>query len=177
MKFGLITGFIYLLLGCSSAGQQSSYQKLEPKFNLYQFFDGRVKAWGIVQNYSGEMVQRFTVQIDGTISDEKTLVLDEHFRYEVGEGVKRRVWAIEKTGPDQFKGRAFDISGQASGTVFGNALRWKYEMDLPVDGTSYRVVFDDWMWAFDDNTVVNRSYIKKFGIVVAEVTLFMQKQS
>jgi hypothetical protein len=49
-------------------------------------------------------------------------------------------------------------------------------MDLEVDGTSYRVNFDDWFWAFDENTMMNRSYIKKFGIVMAEVTIFMQKQ-
>jgi hypothetical protein len=32
------------------------------------------------------------------------------------------------------------------------------------------------MWAFDDQTLVNRSYIKKFGITFAEVTIFMQRQ-
>jgi hypothetical protein len=49
-------------------------------------------------------------------------------------------------------------------------------MDLPVDDTTYRVQFDDWIWAFDDKTIVNCSYIKKFGITMAEVTIFMQKQ-
>ena len=37
--------------------------------------------------------------------------------------------------------------------------------------------FDDWFWAFDDSTMMNRSYIRKFGIVMAEVTIFMQKQT
>jgi hypothetical protein len=49
-------------------------------------------------------------------------------------------------------------------------------MDLNVDGSTYRVAFDDWFFAIDDNTLMNRSYIKKFGIVMAEVTIFMQRQ-
>jgi len=48
---------------------------------------------------------------------------------------------------------------------------------VPVDDKSYRLKFDDWMWAMDDgNVVINRSYLKKFGITVAEITIFMQKQ-
>ena len=50
-------------------------------------------------------------------------------------------------------------------------------MDLPVDDTTYSVTFDDWFWAFDDSTMMNRSYIRKFSIVMAEVTIFMQKQT
>ena len=48
-------------------------------------------------------------------------------------------------------------------------------MDLPVGDNEYRVQFDDWMWAMDENTLMNRSDIKKFGLVMAEVTIFMQK--
>jgi hypothetical protein len=33
------------------------------------------------------------------------------------------------------------------------------------------------MWAMNDGVVVNRSYLKKFGFTVAELTLFMQKQN
>jgi hypothetical protein len=50
-------------------------------------------------------------------------------------------------------------------------------MDLDVDGSTYRIRFDDWMWAMNDGVVVNRSYLKKFGFTVAELTLFMQKQN
>ena len=50
-------------------------------------------------------------------------------------------------------------------------------MDLPVGDNSYMVRFDDWIWAFDDSTVINRSYIRKFGLTFAEVTIFMQRQN
>ena len=49
-------------------------------------------------------------------------------------------------------------------------------MKLEVGGTTYDVTFDDWMYAMNDGIVVNRSYLKKFGFRVAELSLFMQKQ-
>ena len=48
-------------------------------------------------------------------------------------------------------------------------------MDVPVSDTTYRLKFDDWMWALPGDVVINRSYLKKFGFKVAELTLFMQK--
>jgi len=55
-------------------------------------------------------------------------------------------------------------------------MRWRYQMDIPVNQRSYRIQFDDWMHQMHDDVVINRSYFKKFGFTVAELTLFMQKQ-
>lgn len=89
---------------------------------------------------------------------------------------QRRVWTITRTGGGGFEGEADDIIGKAAGQISGNAARWNYVMDLPVGGTSYRLSFDDWMWLMNDDVLINRSYFKKFGFTVAELTLFMQKQ-
>ena len=163
------------LSGCSVSVEGEDYQSVTPAFNIEQFFDGNVKAWGIVQNRSGEVVQRFVVNIDGAI-DGETLTLDETFDYGVGDGPKSRTWKIVKQSDNTFIGSAGDIDGPATGTSYGNAFNFHYQMDLPVDDTTYSVTFDDWFWAFDDSTMMNRSYIRKFGLVMAEVTIFMQKQ-
>ena len=162
-------------VGCSVSVDGNDYQAVSPRFDLFQFFDGNVKAWGIVQNRSGDVVQRFVVDIAGTVNND-TLTLDETFDYGVGEGPTSRTWTIVKQGDNIFTGSATDIPGPATGTSCGNAFNFNYQMTLPVDDTSYDVTFDDWFWAFDDSTMMNRSYIRKFGIVVAEVTIFMQKQ-
>ncbi|MBD1581940.1 DUF3833 family protein [Pseudoalteromonas sp. S16_S37] len=165
-----------VLGGCGTNINPQKYNSISPSFDPYHFFNGPVKAWGIVQNRSGDLVQRFTVDIKGSIDIDNILVLDETFHYEVGEGVTHRVWKISaKNETDMLQGRADDILGLAQGQLYGNAMRWQYSMDLPVDDTSYQVAFDDWIWSFNDNTIVNRSYIKKFGITMAEVTIFMQK--
>lgn len=163
------------LSGCSVSVEGNDYKAVQPAFDLEQFFDGDVKAWGIVQNRSGEVVQRFIVDIAGNVEGD-TLTLDEKFEYGVGEGPTERVWTIVKQSDNTFVGSATDIEGPAKGTSYGNAFNFHYEMDLPVDDTTYAVTFDDWFWAFDENTMMNRSYIRKFGIVMAEVTIFMQKQ-
>ena len=161
------------LSGCSATNTEDQYLGQSPTLSLSQFFDGEIKAWGIVQNRSGHLVQRFAVDIIGT-NDGTTLTLHETFSYMLGDGPRTRIWEI--TFEDGlYTGRADDIEGTASGRSFGNAFRWSYEMDLPVGDNEYRVQFDDWMWAMDENTLMNRSEIKKFGLVMAEVTIFMQK--
>ena len=162
--------------GCSSSISGEDYESMEPKFDIEAFFDGKVIAWGIVQDRSGEVVQRFIVDIDAYKEGDK-LILDETFEYGLGDGPTKRVWTLTKNEDGTYKGRAGDIAGDATGISHGNAFNFVYEMDLDVSGSIYRVNFDDWFWAFDENTMMNRSYIKKFGITFAEVTIFMQKQN
>ncbi|RMB07940.1 DUF3833 domain-containing protein [Eilatimonas milleporae] len=171
----LLIAAALLLSACSKSIDGSRYLDDPPTFDLYTFFDGEVKAWGIVQDRSGDLLQRFEVDIDGSVAD-GVLTLDETFAYSLGEGVEKRIWTIRETAEGTYEGMADDIAGPATGTAYGNAVYWRYEMDLPVGDSEYRVAFKDWIWAFDDRTIVNRSYIQKFGLVMAEVTLFMQKQ-
>lgn len=177
MKNLIISAVIFFSVsGCSLSIDGHDYKGEKPSFDLERFFVGQVTAWGIVQNRSGEVVQRFIVDIDGSMEG-STLVLDERFEYIVGDGPKARVWRLTPQVNGTFIGTAGDINGEATGTAFGNAFNFVYEMDLTVDGTTYTVNFDDWFFAMDENTLMNRSYIKKFGIVVADVTIFMQRQN
>jgi hypothetical protein len=175
IKAAAIVAFGLMLGGCSVSIDGDTYKDVSPKFILEEFFDGKVKAWGIVQNRSGEVVQRFIVDIDAYQQD-GNLILDETFEYGVGEGPLKRVWKISKNADGTYTGNAGDIAGPAAGRSYGNAFSFAYEMDLEVSGSTYRVHFDDWFWAFNEDSMMNRSYIKKFGIVMAEVTIFMQKQ-
>ena len=165
-----------LLAGCASGIDGSRYADGEPALDLFEFFTGRVVAWGVVQGRDGNVVQRFRVDIDGSV-DGDTLTLDERFDYRQGEGVTHRVWTIERQADGGYTGRAGDILATAEGAAYGNAFQWRYQMDLPVGDGSYRVNFDDWFWSVTEDTLVNRSYIRKFGITFAEVTIFMQRQA
>lgn len=164
-----------VLAGCSVSVDGESYKNVSPTFDINRFFNGNVKAWGIVQNRSGDVVQRFVVDIEGTQQGD-VLILDETFHYDIGEGPLTRTWEITQQSDGRFSGRAQDIEGIATGMSYGNAFNFQYSMILPVGDSEYAVTFDDWFWAFDDTTMMNRSYIRKFGIVMAEVTIFMQRQ-
>ncbi|RDV29006.1 DUF3833 domain-containing protein [Alteromonas aestuariivivens] len=171
----IILLLLVFVAGCSHSPDGKDYLGQTPKFDIERFFDGPVRAWGIVQNRSGEVVQRFVVDIDG-YREGNAIRLDERFTYQLGEGPESRTWLIRKLADGSYQGQANDIEGMATGQPYGNAFRFHYEMDLPVDDTSYMVSFDDWFFALGEDTMMNRSYIRKFGLVMAEVTIFMQKQ-
>jgi len=68
------------------------------------------------------------------------------------------------------------VIGEAIGEVSGNALRWRYVLELPVDGKTYHVDFDDWMFLMNDKVMMNRSYMSKWGFRLGEVTLTFVKR-
>ncbi|MEM1143360.1 MAG: DUF3833 family protein [Pseudomonadota bacterium] len=166
---------IATLGGCATSLNGERYADQVPAFDLFDFFDGDVQAWGIVQNRSGEVTQRFQVAIEGKVIGDE-LRLEETFTYLQGEGIENRVWTIERNGDGTYSGGASDFSDKAEGTSYGNAFRWTYSMSLPVGNRTYDVKFDDWIFALGEDQILNRSYIQKFGLDVAAVTLFMTRQ-
>lgn len=161
-----------MLLGCTHKIDQ--YKEQEPKANIKEFFNGEIKAWGIVQDWRGQVVQRMDVDMVGKWEGDKG-VLEEEFTYYDGTK-QQRTWNLIKINDKIYEGTAGDIIGKAKGEASGSALNWHYTMDIPVSGKTYRLKLDDWMWQMNDGVLINRSYIKKFGITVAELTLFMKKQ-
>ena len=150
------------------------YKNTEPKADLRAYFDGPMKAWGIVQDWRGRVVNQFDATMVGSWQGD-VCTLKEEFHYYNGR-VQKRIWTITKLADGNYQGTADDILGQATGKTQGHAVNWRYRMVVPVDDTTYRLKFDDWMWQMNDGVMINRSYLKKFGITVAELTLFMQKQ-
>ncbi len=162
------------LSGCGGGHTLKHYEGAEPAMDIKAYFTGPIKAWGLVQDRSGKVIRRFDIDLVGTW-DGDTGTLEEYFDYYDGEKQKR-VWTIRRTGKNTYEGTADDILGTATGAAAGNAVRWGYVMDLPVGDRTYKITFDDWMFLMNDGVLINRSYLKKFGIRVAELTLFMQKQ-
>lgn len=151
----------------------SYYENTTPPADLKAYFTGPIKAWGLIQDWRGRVVTRFDVDLFGSWRGNEG-TLREDFRYYDGE-TQQRTWTITQLGDGRYTGRASDIIGEAKGAAKGSALYWTYRMELPVDGQVYKVNFDDWMWQMNDGVLINRSYIKKFGFTVAELTLFMKK--
>jgi hypothetical protein len=58
----------------------------------------------------------------------------------------------------------------------GNALNWAYTLRLTVDGRTWDVQFDDWMFLMDERVMLNRAVMSKFGIRLGEVTLAFYKR-
>ena len=168
----LILGAITMFSGCTHSVDY--YKETTPVADIRDYFNGPIKAWGIVQDWRGRVIKRFDVQMVGEWNGD-TGTLTEHFNYYDGD-TQERVWTIRKLADGSYEGTASDIIDKATGRSEGSATRWSYVMDLPVGDTTYHVRFDDWMWLMNDGVLINRSYLKKFGFTVSELTIFMQKQ-
>lgn len=173
LKKVMIMGILCTIFGCNGIDTEK-YAGEQPKADIKEFFNGPIKAWGLVQDRSGNVTTRFDVDMKGSW-DGDVGTLQEDFTYYDGKKQKR-VWTITKNKEGKFEGTAVDIIGKATGETSGNNIYWQYTMEIPVDGTKYKVDIDDYMWAMNDGVVINRSYLKKFGFTVAELTLIMQKQ-
>ena len=164
------------LLGLNGCGgvAVTEYAREQPTLDLEQYFNGTLDAYGMFQKRSGEVVKRFHVVIDARWQGDVG-TLDERFTYSDGT-TQQRVWTITKTGPQTYKGTAADVVGEATGERYGNALRWRYVLALPVDDKVYHVDFDDWMFLMDDRVMLNRSTMSKWGFDLGEVTLTFVKR-
>ena len=161
-----------MLTSCSH--KLTYYKDSQPRADIQAYFNGKIKAWGLIQDWRGRVTTRFDVDMLGSWKG-NIGTLEEDFRYYDGRK-QRRVWRITKHSDNSYSGTADDIIGKAKGVSEGSGINWHYSMDIPVDDTTYRIKLDDWMWQMNDGVLINRSYLKKFGITVAELTLFMQKQ-
>jgi hypothetical protein len=112
--------------------------------------------------------------INGTW-DGETLTLVEDFVYE-DNSTEQRIWTLQKTGPETWQGTAPGVIGIATGEERGDTFNWQYLIDLPVPGGTLRVRFDDWMWKLNETRVLNRAYMKRFGVDIGEVIISFEKQ-
>lgn len=164
---------VIIVAGCVGKPALEDEKLSSRDFNLEEYFDGRVMAKGQFQDVFGTVRRRFDVVIDGTW-DGETLRLVEDFTYEDGSE-EQRIWTLQKTGPETWRGTAPGVIGDAVGEERGDSFNWKYRIDLPVPDGTLRVRFDDWMWLIDDRTVLNRAYMKKSGADIGEVIIFFEK--
>lgn len=159
------------MLSCSHS--IDDYESTKPTFSLATYFDGEVTAWGIVQDYSNKLTRRFCVDIIGTWQGNQGQ-LHETFYYNDGEQ-QIRIWNLKIDSDGSVTGGAADVVAEANGGSKGTAFNWQYTLRVPIDDSEYDFFIDDWMFMMDDNRMMNRSYMKKFGVTIAEISIFFDK--
>ena len=161
-----------LLAGCSSVDIER-YAGTTPRLDIGEYFDGQTRAWGMVQDYSGEVQRRFTVEIDGTL-DGDTLTLDERFTYADGE-TDRRAWTFERQGDNRWMARASDVEDAVEARQSGHVFTMQYRLPVEVSGREITFTMDDWMYLQPDGRLINRTAMRKFGITLAEITIVFDR--
>ena len=171
MRFLIVT--LFFLTSCSSDMNINDFSKNKPKFKLEEYFNGKTEAWGMFHDRFGNLKRSFKVDILG-ILDSDTLTLDEKFVYDDGEK-DTRIWTIKILGNDKYSGEASDVVGKAIGVASGNALNWRYRLNLKVKDSTIVVDFDDWMFLQDKGILINRAEVKKWGLNIGVVTITFLK--
>ena len=160
------------LSGCAGVSPEA-YRDQTPRLDLATYFNGPLTAWGYFADRSGEVKRRFTVTMTGEWQGNEG-VLTEDFDWS-DDTKSQRIWRITRLDAHRYVGRADDVKGEADGVAYGNALQWKYTLLLPVDGKTYEVQFDDWMYLMNDEVMLNKSEMRKFGFKLGEVVIAFRK--
>lgn len=173
--FYCICFLFFLLSGCSTI-DITQYRNNSPQLDMFSFFQGETKGWGIVQDRNGNLKRYFTVDITGTVEENGDLVLDEKFHWNDGEQ-STRIWRITKTDDAMFRGYSDDAISPANGVISGNTMNWKYQLLLKLDDSSWKITFDDWMFLIEENVLINKAAMSKFGIHLGDVTISFSKHT
>lgn len=175
MKFLYILVTTVVLISLNGCGTTpSDYSNTTPEFDLKDFFNGDLKGWGLVSDYRGKVIQRFTVDMEGRWDGNKG-ELYELFSYQNGD-TQERTWFLEKKENGINIGTASDVIGEAAGQQHGFAFYWKYDLLIDTESTRLKVQLQDWLYQIDQDSVISKAKIKKFGVSVGEVIVFILKE-
>jgi len=169
----LLPFILFLLLNSCSEMKPEDYKNTKPIIKIEEYFQGKVKAWGMLQTRSGEVKRQFVADMKGKF-DGQNLILDETFVWSDGEKQERR-WIIKKVGDNTYEGTASDVVGIAKGVSFGSVFKFEYKLLVPYKNKKIKIKFDDWIFKHDEKTAINKATLTKFGFKVGELTVFFIK--
>ncbi|MGA1932198.1 DUF3833 domain-containing protein [Arcobacter sp. YIC-464] len=172
----LVVLFIALLFtGCGSM-KLEDFNNKTPKFIVKEYFNGELKAYGLVKDRSGKIIKSFKAKMIGSWDDDGVGTLDEYFVYDDGEK-QRRVWTLIPTkNENEYIGTASDIVGQGILKSNGNTVMIDYTMEVPYNNSIINIDVKDWLHLQEDGVIINHSKMKKFGFTVGELVITIIKQ-
>ncbi len=168
-----LMGSVFALSACSGP-DVAAYKEVKPKLDIREYLNGKLRAFGIIEDYSGKVVNHFTVDLTGEWKG-NVGTLTEHFVFDDGKK-EERIWTITVDEKGGIVGTAHDIVGQSKGKQSGNAFNMTYTLKREVNGRTMEFSMDDWMYLVDEKHLINKTSMKKFGITVARLTIGFYKE-
>ncbi len=169
-------GVLLTLLNACSSMRINDIAVTDQSFQVEEYFQGASRAHGIVFDRGGTPMRYFTVELKGVWDESsQTLTLEEDFEFDDGE-ISQRTWRITRIAEGRYTGEAADVEGQAIGNSRGNALNWRYTLNIPYKDSTLAVQLNDWMYLQDD-VLLNRAVMRKFGFRVGEIFISFHRAS
>lgn len=174
MKVQAVGGLLLLfgLSACSGPSLEDSALP-EPVFNLEEYFNGPLTAYGVVRDRGGRQTRSFQMTLIGSWED-GIGTLQETILFNDGER-SQRTWTIQRAEEGHWTATAGDVIGEARFAARGNTLRLDYVLRVPYKGKSLDLKVEDWLYLQPDGLVLNQSVLKKWGLRVGDILTLIRK--
>lgn len=165
----LLSLFAVATLPSCTSMKTSDFAKGRPLFDPAQFFTGHTKSSGLTENRAGAPTGRVTTETFGKWK-EGSLELEQELAFSDGQR-QHRSWRIRRVDQHRFEATANDVVGTIRGESYGNAFHWSFTLALSPGNPFGNVRMSQWMYLQPDGrTMINHTTIRKFGVVVAQVS-------
>jgi hypothetical protein len=157
-----------------TAQKPEDYTAQGPQFDLRRHLNGPILCEGVIFGPTGRVASRFVADMDARWEGNSG-VMTEEFRYDSGATQSRR-WVLTLGNDGAVRAEAPDVIGTGTGKQVGSALKLSYRIRLPEDAGGHVLDATDWMYLTDNDTIINRSQFRKYGIKVAELVATMRRK-
>ncbi len=165
---------LIILSGCSTL-KPEVFSSSTPALDPVKFFGGHTHSTGVLEARSGQPAERITntttgVYANGILSIEQDLFPENSKQH-------HRNFKLKLTDAHHVEATGSDIIGTARGELYGNYFTWSFRLKIADKGLVQHVRMTQHMYLMPDGkTLIIRSVIRKFGIVVKEITEQFHKE-
>jgi hypothetical protein len=121
----------------------------------------------------GRIAERFSMRMEGRPVP-GGFTLYERFRHPDGF-TWARTWTFRPRGGGVYDGTAETVVGTGRIEVLGDSIRMRFTADQPLRRGSIRLGFDQRLTRLEDDVVINRSTVSKFGVPFGRITMTFVK--
>lgn len=152
----------------------TSFSNGVPKLEPVDFFGKRTRSTGVLENKFGKPTARITTATEGHLKD-GILYIEQDLNPEGGKK-NHRSWQLRRVDEHHLEATATDIDGTARGLLYGNTFAWTFRLKLADRKFIRHVRMQQNMYLMPDGkTLIIRSVIRKFGIIVMQITEQFEK--
>ena len=174
--FSVVASLCALCLATSCKSLKPvSFESTRPLLKAEDFFVGHTTSYGVVETHGGRPSAQIRTETQGTLKS-GVIYIEQDLMTE-GKKKNHRSWQMHQVDAHHIEATATDIAGTAHGTLYGNYFTWTFTLKLSPHNPIKRVRMTQHMYLQPDgHTLIIRSVLRKFGIVVAQITEQFRKE-
>lgn len=159
---------IVVLASCSTL-KPKDFSSTEPVLDPIKFFGGHTHSTGVLESHGGKASDRITTKTTGIYAN-GILTIDQGL-YAEKEKPNHRTFTLKFKDAHHVEGTGSFIGGTARGELYGNYFTWRFRLKVASKGLVRHVNITQYMYLMPGGrTLIIRSIVRKFGIIVKQIT-------